>query len=70
MVLLDITMDQLDGISTLRGIISLDPEANIIMRSSLGTEQNMKSAYDAGAKGFIVKPHLAGLIEEIRGALK
>jgi len=55
-VLLDITMPNLDGLSTLKKMLELDPQANIIMCSALGQQQLILQAIQLGAKDFIVKP--------------
>ncbi len=53
---LDITMPEKDGLQALKDIISLDPNARIIMCSALGQESKVLEAVKAGAKDFVVKP--------------
>jgi two-component system chemotaxis response regulator CheY len=53
---LDITMPEKDGLQALKDIISLDPDARIIMCSALGQESKVLEAVKAGAKDFVVKP--------------
>ncbi|MBN1836203.1 MAG: response regulator [Spirochaetales bacterium] len=55
-VLLDITMPKMDGLSTLKKMLEIDPKANIIMCSALGQQQLIVQAIQLGAKDFIVKP--------------
>ncbi|MBI2570375.1 MAG: response regulator [Candidatus Schekmanbacteria bacterium] len=55
-VLLDIVMPIMDGISTLRTIRELDPTACVIMVSSMSMQQKVVEAARAGAKQFVVKP--------------
>jgi len=55
-VLLDITMPKMDGLSTLKKMLEIDPAANIIMCSALGQQQLIVQAIQLGAKDFIVKP--------------
>ncbi len=55
-VLMDITMPVMDGIQALRRIISLYPEACIIMCSALGQNKYIIKAIQLGASDFIVKP--------------
>lgn len=55
-VLMDITMSEMNGIDAVKSIIEKDPEAKIIMCSALGTKDWVISAVQAGAKSFILKP--------------
>ncbi len=54
--LLDITMPKMDGITTLKKILEIDPKANVIMCSALGQQKLIIDAIQLGAKDFIVKP--------------
>ncbi len=56
LVTLDITMPEQDGISTLKKIRSIDPQAKIIMCSAMGQQAMVIDSIQAGAKDFIVKP--------------
>lgn len=56
LVLMDITMPEMDGISALRAIRDKDPDAKVIMCSALGQERTVIEAIKSGAKDFIVKP--------------
>ncbi len=56
MAFLDIVMPVKDGIEAVKGIISEDPKADIIIVSSVGTQAQLKAAIEAGAKDFIQKP--------------
>ena len=55
-VLLDITMPKMDGLTALKKILALDPDAKIIMVSALGQQKLILQAIEMGAKDFIVKP--------------
>jgi len=55
-VTMDITMPICDGIKAVQMIKEFDPNAKIIMISSMGQECFVKEAIISGAKGFIVKP--------------
>lgn len=55
-VTMDITMPLCDGIKAVQMIKEFDPNAKIIMISSMGQECFVKEAIISGAKGFIVKP--------------
>lgn len=56
-LLLDITMPQLDGIATLTRIIEKDKNARIIIVSSTGHKEMVWKAICTGAKHFITKPY-------------
>jgi len=66
-VLMDITMPELDGIEALRAIKAADPEACVIMCSALGQQHYILSAIRSGARDFIVKPFTP---ERIVGAIE
>ena len=53
---LDIKRPEKDGLQALKDIITLDPNARIIMCSALGQESKVLEAVKAGAKDFVVKP--------------
>jgi two-component system, chemotaxis family, chemotaxis protein CheY len=55
-VLLDITMPELDGLSALKEIRALDPDARVAMVTAIGQQQVVMEALQAGAKDFVVKP--------------
>lgn len=55
-VLMDITMPEMDGITALKAIKENDPNAKVIMCSALGQESTVIEAIKSGAKDFIVKP--------------
>lgn len=55
-VFLDIVMPKKDGISAVNEIIAYDPDAYIVMTSSVGTQDNLKQALKAGARDFVQKP--------------
>jgi len=64
LVLMDITMPELDGIGAVKQIKSIDPSAKIIMCSAMGQQAMVLESIQAGAKDFIVKPFQADRIIE------
>jgi two-component system chemotaxis response regulator CheY len=56
LVLMDITMPLMDGITATRAIKAGDPKANVIMCTAMGQKNMVIEAIQAGAKDFIVKP--------------
>lgn len=56
LVLMDITMPEMDGIQALKKIKATDPNAAIIMCSAMGQQAMVIESIQSGAKDFIVKP--------------
>ena len=56
LVFLDIVMPKKDGNIAIEEIMSFDPNAIIIIVSSVGTQSQLKCALEAGATDFIQKP--------------
>ena len=59
LVLMDITMPEVDGIQALKNIKAADPNAKVIMCSAMGQQAMVIESIQAGAKDFIVKPFQA-----------
>ncbi|EGW39727.1 response regulator [Desulfosporosinus sp. OT] len=55
-VTMDVTMPEMTGVEALKKIKAFDPQAKVIMVSSMGQERMVKEAIRSGAKTFIVKP--------------
>ena len=64
-VLMDITMPQMEGIEAAERIIRNDPEARVIMVSSVGYQENIVAALQKGAKHFVQKPVKADVLYEV-----
>ena len=64
LVLMDITMPEMDGIQALREIKKVDAGAKVIMCSAMGQQAMVIESIQAGAKDFIVKPFLAERVIE------
>ena len=65
LVLMDITMPQMEGIEAAERIIRNDPEARVIMVSSVGYQENIVAALQKGAKHFVQKPVKAEVLYEV-----
>ena len=59
MVIMDITMPNMDGLEALKAIRGADSGANVVMCSAMGQEAMVMDAVRSGAKDFIVKPFKA-----------
>ena len=64
LVLMDITMPEMDGIQALKKIKENDPSALVIMCSAMGQQAMVIESIQAGAKDFIVKPFQADRVIE------
>ncbi len=70
LVIMDITMPELDGISAVREIRKFKTDAKVIMCSSMGQQLKIIDAIQAGASDFIVKPYKeAHLMDAVNKAL-
>lgn len=64
LVLMDITMPEMDGIQALKNIKAANPGAMVIMCSAMGQQAMVIESIQAGAKDFIVKPFQADRVLE------
>ena len=64
LVLMDITMPEMDGIQALKEIKKIDGGAKVIMCSAMGQQAMVIESIQAGAKDFIVKPFQAERVIE------
>ena len=64
LVLMDITMPEMDGIQALKEIKKQDAGAKVIMCSAMGQQAMVIESIQAGAKDFIVKPFQAERVIE------
>lgn len=55
-VLMDVVMPRMEGIEAAEAIVQQDPEACIVMVSSVGHQENIITALQKGAKHFLQKP--------------
>lgn len=69
-VILDITMPEMDGIAALKRIKIIEPKAKIIICSAIGQKDKVVEAIEEGALSFIVKPFEADqLIDAVEQAM-
>ena len=55
-VLLDITMPEMNGVDALKRMKEYDPKARVVICSAMGQQAMVAQAIQSGAKDFIVKP--------------
>lgn len=64
LVIMDITMPEMDGIQAVKEIKKINSDAKIVMCSAMGQQAMVIEAIQAGAKDFIVKPFQADRVVE------
>jgi two-component system, chemotaxis family, chemotaxis protein CheY len=65
MVLMDITMPQMEGIEAAERIVRSHPSARIVMVSSVGYQENIVAALQKGARHFVQKPVKSEILYEV-----
>jgi two-component system, chemotaxis family, chemotaxis protein CheY len=64
-VLMDITMPQMEGIEAAEKIVQKNPEARVVMVSSVGYQENIVAALQRGARHFVQKPVKPEVLYEV-----
>lgn len=71
LITMDIVMPNVDGVTAVKEIMRVDPDAKIIMITALAHKTLVLRALRAGAKDFIVKPFdSTAVIEAVKNTLK
>lgn len=65
LVLMDITMPEMDGIQALKKIKEADADAKVVMCSAMGQQAMVIESIQAGAQDFIVKPFAPERVLEV-----
>jgi two-component system chemotaxis response regulator CheY len=67
LVLMDLIIPNMDGKGALQKLLAIDPEAKVVMCSSLGQQALITESMKIGAMGFIVKPfETDGMLDVIK----
>ena len=70
LVLMDITMPEVDGLTALKNIRATDSSAKVVMCSAMGQQNMVIDAIQSGAMDFIVKPFQPDrVIEAVKKAI-
>ena len=70
LVVLDVIMPQMNGLEVLKLLRAVDPNAAVVMVSSMSTKESVVNCIQAGAKNYILKPfEEQKVVEVIRKAL-
>jgi two-component system, chemotaxis family, chemotaxis protein CheY len=65
LVLMDITMPQMEGIEAAEKIVKAHPDARVVMVSSVGYQENIVAALQRGARHFVQKPVKPEVLYEV-----
>jgi two-component system, response regulator PdtaR len=69
-IVMDADMPQLDGVAAAREILAVHDVA-IVMLSGYGYGEAVDRAFDAGVRGYVVKPYSElEVVDAVRGALR
>jgi DNA-binding NarL/FixJ family response regulator len=64
-VLMDLSMPVMDGLSATRAIIDEYPDARVIVLTTYGGDEDIHRALEAGARGYLVKDMLVDQVMEV-----
>src|SRR5687768_2573566 len=64
-VLMDLTMPEMNGVDAIKNILQSDPDAVILVCSSSNQKEMIEEALKAGAKGYLTKPFKPENMEEV-----
>lgn len=69
LVMMDITMPNMNGLEALKAIRAADTGANVVMCTAMGQEYMVMEAMRLGARDFIVKPFKSERILKMAAAI-
>ncbi|MBD2562898.1 MULTISPECIES: hybrid sensor histidine kinase/response regulator [Nostoc] len=70
LVLTDMVMPSMDGITTIRTLRKINPDVKIIAVSGLSSTDKVNTAYDMGIKAFLSKPYTASQLLQTISTVK
>jgi two-component system, chemotaxis family, chemotaxis protein CheY len=65
-VILDLIMKDVDGITALKEILQINPNTKVIICTALGTNFNREEVLHLGAKDIVIKPYFDDLIKKVK----
>ena len=70
LVLLDMSMPQMDGPETFECLRELDPQVRVLISSGHTADSQVQEILTAGVIGFLQKPyHISSILDKVRQAL-
>ncbi|MBU7585171.1 MAG: response regulator [Nostoc sp. TH1S01] len=70
LVLTDMVMPSMDGLTTIRTLQKINPDVKIIAISGLASSDKVTAAYEIGIKAFLSKPYTANQLLEAISVIK
>lgn len=70
LVLTDMVMPSMDGLTTIRTLQKINPDVKIIAVSGLATHDKVNAAYNMGIQAFLTKPYTANQLLEAISTVK
>jgi len=64
-IIMDITMPEMDGIEAIREIRMIDPHAVVLVCSAMSQQEQISDAMKAGANGYLMKPFKPDRVNEV-----
>lgn len=64
-VMMDLTMPEMNGIEAIKEILNIDPSAVILVCSASNQQDMIQDALTAGAKGYLTKPFKPDIMKDI-----
>lgn len=69
-VTMDVVMPKMNGLLAVKEILTMNPEASIVIVTALGHEPLVRQALKLGAKDFVIKPFKVDqLVQAVEGAI-
>src|SRR3977135_520080 len=65
LILLDLSMPGLDGLSALPRLRAAAPECEVVVLTASGTEENLLAAIQGGAAGYLLKSGAPGRVRAL-----
>ena len=65
LILMDIRMEEMNGIEATEEILKVDPKAKILLITTFQDDEYISSALSLGCKGYILKQNIEGIIPAI-----
>ena len=65
LILMDIRMEEMNGIEATGKILKIDPKAKILLITTFQDDEYISSALSLGCKGYILKQNIEGIIPAI-----